>query len=379
MLWWTLRQLKSEDFQKAEQVALELGATKEVRAVEPLLEVLRGGHQRVRSAAAWALAEIGDRRAVEPLIDAFTEQPSEVYIRALTKFKDTRAIKPLIATLLREDSPLRLLAATALEEIDPNWTQSPEAKSTVPLFLEALKDKHSEVRWVALETLEKIGDSRTVDALIQLIEHDVESVGWVITELDKLEPDWTRTPKAKAVVPSLIAVLRGQGFDRPVVAITLAAIGDSQAVPPLIDALRDRDRDVRQAAARALGIISDRRAIGPLLVAPMGGYLDPWVAQQALNTLEPKYASSSEARAVIPDCLQRLTDRRASVRQYAESTLAMIDPNWATSDAAHDALPMFRQLLTHPDNDVRTASMEVLDRIDPGWRDSAASSSAAEQ
>jgi HEAT repeat protein len=366
MLWWTLRQLKSEDSQTAERAALELGTAREVRAVEPLLASLGSRHERVRYAAAWALAEMGERRAVEPLIDAFRNKPAEAYLRALSKLKDRRAIPPLIAALIQEDQSVRQLAATTLEEIESDWAQSPAARAFVPRLLEALQDQRPDVKRSALEALEKIGDRRTVEALIQVMEREAESVGWAVRALGKIEPGWARLPEAKAAVPSLVAVLRSQGFERELAAATLADIGDPRAIDPLIDALRDRNRDLRNAAARALGKIGDPRAIGPLVVAPLDGILDPWVAQQGLNGIDPKWANSGEARAVIPACFQKLTDKDFSLRQYAESTLATIDPNWAKSVAARDAVPTFVQLLEHPDNDVREAAARVLEQIDPG-------------
>jgi HEAT repeat protein len=44
-------------------------------------------------------------------------------------------------------------------------------------------------------------------------------------------------------------------------------IGDRQAVPPLIQALGDGDRDVRAAACWALGEIGDGQAVPPLIQA----------------------------------------------------------------------------------------------------------------
>jgi HEAT repeat protein len=47
----------------------------------------------------------------------------------------------------------------------------------------------------------------------------------------------------------------------------LGHISDKQAVEPLIDALRDESSVVRAGAAIALGKIGDTRAIGPLIEA----------------------------------------------------------------------------------------------------------------
>jgi HEAT repeat protein len=47
----------------------------------------------------------------------------------------------------------------------------------------------------------------------------------------------------------------------------LGKIGDPQAVPALMEALKDRDENVRRAAAEALGKIGDRQAVPALLEA----------------------------------------------------------------------------------------------------------------
>jgi HEAT repeat protein len=47
----------------------------------------------------------------------------------------------------------------------------------------------------------------------------------------------------------------------------LGAIGDSRAVEPLIKALNDADSDVRESAAVGLGKIGDSRAVEPLIRA----------------------------------------------------------------------------------------------------------------
>lgn len=326
MLWWILRQLKSGDWQAAERAALELGAAKEARALEPLLAALDSRHDRVRYAAAWALAEIHDRRLFEPLLRTFKNEPAEAYVRALNKLDSQRTLELLVTALIEEDVSARLLAARMLEEIAPDWTQSEPARAAVPRLLEALQGQRQEVKRAALEALEKIGDPRTVGALYQVIERDSKSVGWAVRQLDRIEPGWTQSPKAKAAVPPLISLLKSQGSEWELAANVLAGIGDPRAVGPLIDALRDRNRDLRNVAARALGQLGDPQTIGPLLAAPLDGLLDPWVAQKALNAIDPKWADSAAAQAIVPACLEKLTDRDWNLRQYAESTLAMIDP-----------------------------------------------------
>jgi hypothetical protein len=69
-------------------------------------------------------------------------------------------------------------------------------------------------------------------------------------------------------VESLIAALQdSDGAVRRAVVWALEKIGDGRAVEPLIAALQDGDEAVRQAAVSALGTIGDKRAVEPLRAA----------------------------------------------------------------------------------------------------------------
>jgi HEAT repeat protein len=90
--------------------------------VDPLVEALRDEDARVRSYAACALGEIGDPRAVDPLIYALQDEDEESDVRsgaarALGEIGDPRAVDPLVEALQDEDENVRLRAAWALGEI----------------------------------------------------------------------------------------------------------------------------------------------------------------------------------------------------------------------------------------------------------------------
>ena len=72
----------------------------------------------------------------------------------------------------------------------------------------------------------------------------------------------------KSAVPALIKALKdGYWQVRTAAAAALGKIGDKSAVPALIEALKDKDSDVRTAAAEALGTIGDTRAVPALIEA----------------------------------------------------------------------------------------------------------------
>lgn len=97
----------------------KMGATE---AVEPLLECVDAdGDPPLQKVTFRALGEIGDERAVQPLADKLlmdndTVRPQAA--RALGLIGDTRAIKPLSETLKADDDPaVRAQAAWALRQI----------------------------------------------------------------------------------------------------------------------------------------------------------------------------------------------------------------------------------------------------------------------
>ncbi|GAH55065.1 unnamed protein product [marine sediment metagenome] len=82
-----------------------LGEIGDPKAVEPLIIVLlKNQTSDVRVAAAQALGQIGDTRAVEPLIAILEDLAEETYVRenaieALGKIANNRALEALVATL----------------------------------------------------------------------------------------------------------------------------------------------------------------------------------------------------------------------------------------------------------------------------------------
>lgn len=190
-------------------------------AVEPLLLALKHPDRDVRVGAAWALASIGDRRAVGPLVAALSdlEIQGEV-IDALRGFKDPTTVEPLVQ-LLRTSSDT----------------------------------------WSVISNLEAIDDPRIVPLLLDTLgNRALSGRGGVAFALGSLGG-------SKAVVPLISAVTTDPDLKvRYAAAFSLGELRDPRSVDPLIGALHDPELGVRQEAIRALLEFKDRRLL-PLFVS----------------------------------------------------------------------------------------------------------------
>lgn len=206
-------------------------------AVGPLASVLGDKDYHVNDAAVDALGEIGSP-AVEPLIAVLRGKGNERHrsaARALGKTKDDRAVEPLTEALHRYRE-IAGTAASALGNIG-----SPPARDA--LFA-AFQSRASEVRDAAMSALEKTGDARAAEPLIDKAEQ-------LIAEIKGDDP------AARSKAESALAYL------------------GAPVVETLIAALDDEDERVRRAAVDALGESKDSRAVEPLIAMFNQRYKEP--------------------------------------------------------------------------------------------------------
>jgi HEAT repeat protein len=253
----------------------KMKAKKDVKGLIKALKYKRD--QDVRRYAALTLGEIGDARAVEPLIQALKEENKGIRWNAVGAL-DKLGWKP-------EDDIEKALYLIAKEEWDKLVKLGEPA---VEPLIQALKDKDINVRRGAAETLGKTGDARAVEPLIQALKEENEDIrrnaALALGEIGNakaVEPliqalkdedryvrrytAWALGGIGEPAVESLILILKDKdNYFRSRAAETLGGIGEP-AVEPLIQALKDKDVDVRKIAAETLGEIGDARVVGPLI------------------------------------------------------------------------------------------------------------------
>ena len=188
---------------------LELGQLGDLRAVEPLIQVL--GDPYSFNTAVEALRRLG---AVEPLLKVLLEKLDDRQANTRKDYPepgelgDAHAVEPLIIRLGDTYSFVREAATKALGNL-----------GGAKLLVKAFDDENLSVRKGAAQALGELGDACAVEALIQVLGDSARSV-------------------------------------REAAAEALGKLGDARAVEAR-PGLGSVDGDVRVAAAKALGKLGE--------------------------------------------------------------------------------------------------------------------------
>jgi len=172
-----------------EQAALAL-ASLGPAAFRPLTNQLDSSNPTVRRNAAWAIGELtnmlpGDRAGAVPQLITLLADPDEwvrmAAARALGELHDGRALTKLVATLSDNDWRVRELVVWALSEMK-------DARAVTALCTVLLSDPRVEVRRGAAEALGEIRSSEALPALRQALNDRETGVStkaaWAIEEIE---------------------------------------------------------------------------------------------------------------------------------------------------------------------------------------------------
>lgn len=244
-----------------EKAAEALGKIADERAVEPLITLLsKSAYEEKITAAAAALSKIGAPAVVHLILFIeraevemakhmrFSEwrlikHKQDAAVWALSQIKDPRAVNPLLDALTHHHYLVRESAARALGEIR-------DARAVDSLII-ALKDKGLGVKRAAAEALGKIGDVRAIDPLIAALRDEdtykqaaraLDQLGWLPSQDENAAWYWIAKGRwdecisvgAAAVKPLITALMHFGEEDRAVRA--LVKIG-KPAVALLVAAL----------------------------------------------------------------------------------------------------------------------------------------------
>lgn len=330
--WWRRIQLKSGDPKLRERAAQAIGKAKDRGAVDALIPVLRdsGGFSKdvntyyPAPVAAWALGEIGDLKAVEPLICAFDSLGTRrEAVAALVKI-GLPAVDPLLKVARDPSQRCRSEAALALGGI--------RDRKAVPALIELLRSREDRTQGPQCEAaraLGMMGDPAAVDALVGALSEDtvlLTEVVWALGEIGDL----------RAVAPLL--KLNPSGRAGKAVAEALGKLPDPRTLARLVELVTHWDNDVRTQAENAL------RSKGPeaapiLLDALRTGETKTQRAVAARLLGEMKYQQAREA------LLEAAWDEEYPLR--CEAVKALTNLGWQPATDAEQAL----QLIVQPPRD----------------------------
>ncbi|MDB6024357.1 MAG: lyase domain protein repeat-containing protein [Verrucomicrobiales bacterium] len=367
----------------------QLAATLGQAAIDPLLLLLKDQTASFRMAALETLAKIGGAKIFKPVIEVLKDENPHVRavaVQALCKVGNLEAVEPL-AKLVRDNSwEVRSVVLDALTSL-----QTP---SSVDIVIKFIKDESPDLRQRACEILADMADHRAIGALaMALVDHEINVRTSALLALQQIDSNWENSEFTRTAAQELLPSLKdNESSIRQAAADALRRIGQTRAmnayltsdltsvpqpaIKTLLASLQSCNRDVRQAAVEALGRIGDVSMI-PHLVEALRDQ-DEWVreaALYALNTLSWQPANDSELvlKAVI---LQRwetaiLFDTVALYplvmmlsSQSPEICTGAVDALGKIGNT--NAIEPLTVLLQHPDKSVRNAAVAALRTL--GWQ-----------
>ncbi len=257
---------------------------------------------------------------------------------AETKAKEQVVSERAEPTILREASSISGTAQTQAQE------ERFEGR-TLSEWQGDLQDLSPNVRLKAVAVLSRFG-SRGVPILVKVLKNDRDYTVRVVAAASLGEIG----PAAKNAVPALVQALSEKDREmRKHAATALYMIGPA-AVPGLVEALRDNNQEVGVWAATALGWI------GPAAVPALERAIkdrDPRVRVLAVAALG-KAAGEDAVTALVA----ALTDKNWEVRSGAARILGLIGP------AAKDAVPALKQALRDNKREVREEAAMAIRAIE---------------
>ena len=264
-----------------------LGIMKDKKAAAPLLKALSESEERVRVAVIDSLGQLKAPEAVDPLLDLLSGLSNEIEKNTI-KFALSEIGYPSVDKLLLsleatdltfKKSVIEILGNIKDGRIDPylmeylrfkddkissaavlSLGKKPEA---LKLILEGLEDCDPYFRMNCASVLGKMVSFGSVDNLIKACRDENESVARnAIRSLGEIGSDLARD--------NLMELLKSNNYYHGKTVIEALAKMSDKAVPPLINALSDRDPEVRERASYSLSKIG-QRAIAPLIESVRSG------------------------------------------------------------------------------------------------------------
>lgn len=293
----------------------ELGRRKLIRFKNPaafdiLLNALSHQNLIVRKTACYPLGNIGDNRAVEPLLAFLEDKSSRIAsppIIALGKIGDKRAVNSLIPMMNHPKHWIRRHTIEALENLSD--------KRAVPHITERLQDSHLKVRLAAAKALGNLGDIQSVPALIETLGDEYFLVADAVTKVN----DGHANHWYSVLERYKNAELRAEA------AKSLGKLKAVEAIPALISSLDTWGSIVISSVVIALGQIGNEQTIEPLFSlllqkASDGKYQPEWVLASVVKALQT--IGTPKALSIVDELIELLSSEDVEIRSHVAYLLA---------------------------------------------------------
>lgn len=161
--------LNDPDYYVKQSAAWSLGKLKNINALEPLINLIRGGAAKVYVSSG-ADSNVSKEELTDTLkTDGMKYLDIQIKaIQAIGEIGREEAIEPLIGELSDDEAQIRCAIVLALGKI--------KSKKAVPKLIEVLNDPLWYVRRDAAIALGMIGDPRSIEALIDKISDKYQDV-----------------------------------------------------------------------------------------------------------------------------------------------------------------------------------------------------------
>lgn len=172
------------------------------------------------------------------------------------------------------------------------------SKSAVPALIAALRDPVPTVQLQAVKALGRAGGASAVPALLQALRGADEQMGsQIFVALVQI---------GRVAVPPLIeASASGSAWMRWHCIRALADIDDLQALPVLVQALRDSDHSVAWMAAKGL-VKHGKWTVGPVLRLLTTADATPWLVETAAYVLSSQSQRNAKLKPYLEPVLQNM-------------------------------------------------------------------------
>lgn len=176
-------------------------------------------------------------------------------IKTLGKMDDARVIPKLIQIYPQEDLTNKTAIAWALGSLHDT--------TAVPFLLQIVDEKPDELREVVIQQLGWLGDMRAVNKLESLLSDENNTIrGYAMVSLGRIH-----APSSLPLLINLLGKSLSTYHSKLDIRDAVLAYGDS-VFEPVVQALDNPSKDIREGAASILGELGDGRA-SPMLLKAM--------------------------------------------------------------------------------------------------------------